>query len=529
MPLLTKTDFILYRECPNNVWLKRNKPEEYCKFEISEFEKSLAVIGNDVEELARGMFPSGYLVERRSAGAQELTQKLIAEKTPVIFQAVFATDKCLAATDVLQWNDSAQKYDIYEIKMSSTEEDDEEEVEEGKPKKVNKKKELQYEYDLAFQVNIAEACGVPLHKKYLVCLNRAYVRNGELDFRPNQLFIVEDKTDAIELMKDVVGAEMSQSQNFLAATAMPPSPCPCYYKGRNSHCTAFTYLNPTVPAYSVHDLNRIGNSKKYLKELLDEGILEISAVPVDDRLKPKPKKSTEKPSKPKKLNQVLVHKSQEPLIDIDSIKNELGALVFPLYFLDYETYPTAIPPYNGYRPYQQIVFQYSLHILKDKDSEPISLECLILDGEPSERIVKSLREHIGDTGTVISWFKTFENSRNRELATLIPSRRDFLLGLITRTYDLMDIVDGQHYVHPGFEGRASIKKVLPVIAPHLSYKKLCVQSGTDAIEAYRQITKGELTGELAKEKELQMLEYCKLDTYAMYVLWNFFNKLVDES
>ena len=86
--LLTKTDFILYKECPNNVWVKRHKPEEYAKFEMSEFEKSLGVMGNEVEELARGMFQGGYLIERRSDGAQELTKKLIAERASVIFQAV---------------------------------------------------------------------------------------------------------------------------------------------------------------------------------------------------------------------------------------------------------------------------------------------------------------------------------------------------------------------------------------------------------------------------------------------------------
>lgn len=523
---LSKTDFILYRECPNNVWVKRHKPDEYAKFEVSEFEKSLAVMGNEVEELARGMFPAGYLIERRSEGAQELTQKLIAERTPVIFQAVFATDKYLAATDVLKWNESVQKYDIYEIKMSSTEEDDDDD-EEGKPRKVNKKRELQYEYDLAFQVNVAEECGVSLHEKYLVRLNRAYVREGDLDFTPNQLFIVENKTEAIDRLKPTAAIEMSQAQAYLSALEMPPAPCPCYYKGRNSHCTAFTYINPDVPTYSVHDLNRIGNSKRYLKELLDEGILKISDVPIDDRLIPKPPKANAKPSKPRKLNQILVHKSQEPLINFESLKAELDLLTFPLYFLDYETYPTAIPPYSGYHPYQQIVFQYSLHVLKNKDSEPAHFECLILNGEPSERISKSLREHMGDTGTVISWFKTFENSRNKELAGFLPSYKDFFFGIIARTYDLMDIVEGQHYVHPGFEGRASIKKVLPVLAPHLSYKKLGVQNGTDAIESYRKITEGELTGEAAKEKENQMLEYCKLDTYAMYVLWKFFSEVVD--
>ncbi len=522
MSLLTKTDFILYRECPNNVWVKRHKPAEYAKFEISEFEQSLAVMGNEVEKLARGMFPAGFLIERRSERAQELTKKLITERAPVIFQAVFATDKYLTAADVLKWNESAQKYDIYEIKMSSTEEDDDEE-EEGKPKRVNKKRELQYEYDIAFQTNVIEGCGIPLNKKYLVRLNRKYVRMGELNFIPGELFIVEDKTEVIDRLSPTVAIEMSQAQTYLSTTKIPVAPCPCYYKGRSSHCTAFTYINPHVPAYSVHDLNRIGNSKKYLKELLDEGILEISDVPIDDRLKPKPPKAGAKPGKPRKLNQILVHKSQEPLVNLETLKAELDSLTFPLYFLDYETYPTAIPPYNGYYPYQQIVFQYSLHVLKDKNSEPIHFERLILDGEPSERIAESLRKNIGDTGTVISWFKTFENSRNKELAGFLPIHKNFFLGIIGRTYDLMDIVDGQHYVHPGFKGRASIKKVLPVLAPHLSYKTLGVQSGTDAIEAYRKITAGEISGEALKDKEREMLKYCKLDTYAMYVLWRFFS------
>ena len=117
---LTKSDFILYKECDKNVWIKWHMPEEYAKFEVSEFEKSLGVVGNEVEELARLKFPEGYLIDKRSKGAQELTLKLISEREPVIFQAVFSTEKYLAATDVLVWNAAAGAYDLYEIKMSST-------------------------------------------------------------------------------------------------------------------------------------------------------------------------------------------------------------------------------------------------------------------------------------------------------------------------------------------------------------------------------------------------------------------------
>lgn len=536
---LSKTDFILYRECPKNIWVKWHLPDAYGKFELSEFEQALADIGNQVEAVARTMFPEGVLVQGRGHEAQEYTKKLMMEHTPVIFQAVFSTDHYLAATDVIQWNTEAQAYDLYEIKMSSTktetesgEYDEDEEFGESdqktnnKPKKTSKK-ELQYEFDLAFQTHVAELCGVIFNKKYLVRLNKKYERHGELDL--SQLFIVEDKTTAIDEQTVEAIDMMATAYSYLTNDQEPKGHCECYYsKGRSKHCTAFNYINPDVPKYSVHDLNRIGSSKKLLQELIEEGFISMDDVPLDDRLKPKTKsKDPNKVSHPKKWNQVRVHKTQEPLVNIETLKAELDSLQFPLYFLDYETSPQAIPVFDGYRPYQQIVFQYSLHVLRDKYSEPEHYEELILDGDPSERIAESLKQHIGETGTVISWYKHFENSRNKELAKMLPEYADFFQDVISRTYDLMDIVEHQHYIHPGFMGRSSIKKVLPTLIPELQYKHLKVKSGTDAIEAYRQITEGELQGDAAMTKKREMLEYCKLDTYAMYALWKFFNGLVN--
>ena len=252
MKQLTKTDFISYLECRNNVWIKWHRFEDYKKFPVSEFEKSLGETGVEVEELARRMFPLGYLIERRSEGAQELTKKLITEHQPVIFQAVFSTDK--------YWNEKAGAYDLYEIKMSSAEEDDEDD-QEGKPKKIKKSsgKDKQYEYDLAFQANVLEMCNVPIHKKYLIRLNKKYKKIGDLDIRLGQLFIDEDKTEAV--YKRMAGAkvEMEEAHTYLSSAVAPSDHCPCYYKGRSSHCTTFSLSNPGLPPYTVHDLNRIGN------------------------------------------------------------------------------------------------------------------------------------------------------------------------------------------------------------------------------------------------------------------------------
>ena len=478
-------------------------------------------MGNQVEECARGLFPNGFLVERRSAGAQELTKKLISEKTPVIFQAVFSTDKFLAATDVLSFNEKANAYDLYEIKMSSTEEEDED----GKVK-VNRKKEEQFEYDLAFQTNVLELCGLKINKKYLVRLNKNYVKYGDFDF--DKLFIKEDKTEKIDILKSVALSEMGSSYDYLSQMDQPDGACPCYYKGRSAHCTTFNFLNPDVPEYGVHDLNRIGSSKKYLAELLNRPtpILKIDDVPESEI--PKPSKGKDgSPGKPRKLNQVKAYKTKKEIINLDAIKTELDSLKFPLYFLDYETYPTALPIFNGYHPYQHIVFQYSLHILESKDAKLEHKECLITDGDPAERLVTRLREDIGNIGTVISWSKKFENSRNKELANLIPSQAEFLNNLINRTYDLMDIVENQYYVHHGFKGSSSIKKVQPVLAPNFSYKDLPIKSGTDAIEAYRQILEKEIVGEELKHKLKEMLKYCEYDTEVMYEIWKFFNNLVE--
>ncbi len=475
-------------------------------------------MGNEVERLARGMFSEGYLVEKRGAGAQKLTKKLIEEKMPVIFQAVFETDRYITATDVLKWNEEAETYDLYEIKMSSTEDEQASftKATASQGKKVNKKREEQFEYDLAFQTSVVEQSGLKLGKKYLVRLNKDYVRMGELDFIPGALFIIEDKTEIIDLIRENVRTEMDEAFEYLSKDREPVGPCSCFYKGRSAHCTTFSYNNKdlNIPDYSVHDLNRIGQSKKYLTELLDSGVLHIKDVPIDERLKTK------------KLNQVLVHKSGKPMINGETLKEELDQLVFPLYFLDYETYPTAIPPFSGYKPYQHIVFQYSLHVLRTPDALPEHFECLILEGDPSEKIAGSLHKNIGPKGSIVSWFATFENTRNKELARMFPEYKKFFDDLIARTYDLMKIVEDQHYIHPDFHGRSSIKKVLPALIKDLSYKTLGVQSGTEAIEAYRQISTGELKEKEIIKKKKEMLEYCKLDTYAMYRLWKFFSDLV---
>lgn len=60
-------------------------------------------------------------------------------------------------------------------------------------------------------------------------------------------------------------------------------------------------------------------------------------------------------------------------IDTEGIRKFLSQLSYPLYFLDFETLMQTVPQYDGQRPYQQITFQYSLHI-KGKCRCPLSAQ-----------------------------------------------------------------------------------------------------------------------------------------------------------
>lgn len=82
---LTKTDYLLFRECPNTAWFKLHKPDLYSQSELSEFEKSIIESGIEVKLIARQLFPTGVLVEGRDAGYQKAYSRLDIKKTEVLY------------------------------------------------------------------------------------------------------------------------------------------------------------------------------------------------------------------------------------------------------------------------------------------------------------------------------------------------------------------------------------------------------------------------------------------------------------
>ena len=486
---ISKSDYLKYRDCPSSFWFHIHAPHLLAPEKSDPYVDRLKSQGYLVERCARKLFPEATLVQGKPAEAATLTQQLLAEGGTQLLQASFRVDgpseehSLFASCDILVYNALLDAWDIIEVKSST----------------AKTKKEEKHLLDAAFQRMVVQKAGLRVANVYLMELDRDYLKQGDIDVEA--LFVSSEiTTECIDLETQVL-LELYEASQLL--TQPQPTECSCRYKGRSRHCQAFSHIYPEVPAYSVYDLRAIGRSKRTLKTLVDGGHLRLDEIPSEVRLNDKHAK------------QVRVAVTQEALLDRAAIGRQLEDLEFPLYFLDYETLACGVPVYDLTYPHQQTVFQYSLHIMH-ADGQIEHREYIHPDtSTPVHVIASKLREDIGDKGQVIVWNRGFEGKCNVDLANLNPENAAFLNGLNERTFDLMKIFERMECLHDGFQGRYSIKKVLPVLCPELDYNQLEVSNGTQAVVTYEALIFGEVDASVREQMLQDLLAYCKLDTWAM--------------
>jgi len=482
---LTKTDFKEYLICQKWLWAKKKKPELIVEGEMSLFLEKLIKDGYEVEEFAQKLFPSGIELKGDKESLISQTKKGL-DDHQTMFQATFQTKSGLfAKIDILSFDSESNKWNLYEIKASSS-----------------IKTDLQHNHikDITFQTIVAERSGVEINNSYIIHINKDYCRHGDIE--PEKLFVIENVTEDVQDNKENVLKEIEDALDLLKKDSIGMERCDCIYRSHSQRCDSFELFNKMVPKYSVHHI--VGGKK--LLELIDSDIYDIQDIPDDFKL-------TEKQSE-----KVTLQKTGRPMIDTESIKETLSDFTFPLYFLDYETFGKPYPILDGYKTNQQIVFQYSLHVLQE-DGMLEHFEYLADQLETAtEGLVKSLISNIGPVGTILVWNQGFEKGRNEELARIHPEYKGFLDDINTRIYDLM-LVFKKDYLHPNFQGSASIKKVLPVLLPDLSYKNLDIQDGTMALSEWERSIHESTSEEECKEIRENLLKYCELDTLAMVEIY----------
>jgi hypothetical protein len=202
-------------------------------------------------------------------------------------------------------------------------------------------------------------------------------------------------------------------------------------------------------------------------------------------------------------------------IDIDEIRSFTNGLNYPLFFLDFETICPAVPKYNGSRPYQQLVFQYSLHVQETSTSELEHREYLSDPTEdPRIGFIEQLIQDCGTLGDILVYNIGFERGKLNDLIDVFPEYSNELRGIVNRLIDLMIPFQQKWYYTPEMRGSYSIKSVLPALVPELSYNNLEIKEGGAASNTFLSMVNGTFKGDV-EETRRQLLEYCKLDTFAM--------------
>ena len=479
MPI-TKSDLLRLSSCKNWFWLSANEPESLAETAVGD---ALAKEGVAFEGFARQKFPDGILLQSFGESAIAKTKQLLDDGKDCLFQATAEHDGFLVKADVLQRNENGT-FDLFEIKASTNVKDE-------------------YLLDLAIQRAVFNDAGFEIENCFLVFLDAAYVRDGEL--APDESVRVVNVTAQARALEDVdVRPLMAEAKRIAPMADVPVveiADLTCRPNGANRcGCADVSYKD--LPDYSVFDISRL--SRGDCSKLLRKGITTI------DEVQPKSLKLIKQ-----QAIQVVLTQKRMRKINHAGLRTELDQIQYPIYFLDYETYNFALPRLNGFRPYQHYVFQYSLHVQASPDSplqhfeflaEDISLESL-------EALAGSLQAAIPeDSGSVVVWHRQFEEMRNAEIGQLLPQYKSFFIDLNRRIFDLEEVFKQGLFLDYQFKGRTSIKAILPVLCPQFSYSELNVQNGMEAMDGWYRWVSNESR---EPEKRTDLLDYCRLDTLAM--------------
>ena len=489
---LSKSKLIAFRQCPKRLWLEIHRPE--LRQDSSSTQASFN-IGFQVGDIAQQIYDPlkiGHMIDIKTegfTGAFTRTKTLLESNQP-IFEAGFLAAGALAFADVMLpiKIDGKQFWRMIEVKSSTS-------------------VKGYHRDDSSIQAYIAKKAGVPLASISLAHIDSSWVYQGDGDYQG--LLVEYDLTDEAFSRDGEVMTWIAAAQAVSIETDEPVRNTGRHC-GEPFECGFLKYCQSKEPQaeYPVRWLPRV--QAKALKAFIaQENVIDIRNIP--DKLLTKQQQRVKSSTL-----------SKEVYFNASAAAADLAEFKLPAYFLDFETIQFAVPIWKGTRPYQQITFQFSLHHITQA-GEISHHSFLDLSGkDPSEAFAKKLIEVCGTDGAVFVYNAGFEMARIRELANRLPELKLPLLAINKRIVDLLPIAR-QHYYHPSQRGSWSIKKVLPAVAPDLSYGELeGVQDGGMAMTAFLEAIS--TTDQIRKNQiEQQLIKYCELDTYAMVRLWQFFS------
>lgn len=510
---LSKSLYVNGMQCPKLMWLSKHRKGDESVFVPNASLEAIFERGNEVGELACELFAGGERIKWENSTFDEKiaqTSELIAKGTRYIYEATFSFKGALIMVDILEILPSGELV-INEVKSST--------IKPSKPQ-LNEA----YLNDTAFQYFVLTSLGYNVKNVNLICLNSDYIRGDELDI--HQLFYILDLTQNAKEQFNNIKENVEHFEKILEQKDEPK--CDIGIQcGKPHECGAKNYCWGQAGALvegSVFDIALLGGRQKFNRQTLFE--LFHNNIKTIDEIK----NFDEIPSY--FLTQIKAHQQKLRIMDKNAIREFLSTLSYPIYHLDFETFQIAIPLWRGTKPYEQIPFQYSLHIDKGDGSTPAHKEFLPNEFcDPRLQLAERLVNDIPKDACILAYNAKFEKGVLKSLASMFPNLAEYLMAIHDNIKDLMLPFDKRYFYDYKQNGGYSIKDIQPILAPSIDegYKAMKakgeISNGGEAMQAFPSF-KDKSVDEI-QELRKQLLAYCGLDTLAMVKVLEGLKELVE--
>ncbi len=459
-------------ECGYLGWSMRN---EKVSQELSIGDQFLIEQGQEIGKMARTLYPDGILVnEKDIVSATRKTEELMKlPETSVLFEASFIVDSYATKADILirvpdGWH-------LIEAKSGLEEKPD-------------------YIEDVAYTTLIINRSGVNITQSSLLLLSKDY----RLGMDNKDLFVEVDCTDKVQQRVEVFDSFWDKTKEITSQGSAPEH----NLQLKCRKCDIFSDCEGKETVNHIFDIPRLSQGK--FDNLIAEGIVCINDIPDGFDLTDNQEKV------------VACVKSGKAAAG-SNLESALSSILWPAFYLDFETVMTAIPLYADIAPHTQIPTQYSIHKCSSPSQIDDHYEYLadpIRDcrRELAERLVNDLK---GDGSIIV--YSSFEKSRINNLIKVFPELSGELNGLLERLVDLEAIIKN-NFNHPAFHGKSSIKQTLPALFPEMTYDGLEISDGLAASTHFAYLALGKYEDKVAKQIKNNLLTYCKQDTLGMVKL-----------
>ena len=482
--------------CNKYAWLDKYMPEE--KSPIDDFTKSLFDNGHKVGELAKEYFKAEVDVTSYEEDGRLNLAKMIKETekhmklgTKVIAEASFSFGGFFCSVDILIRNDDGT-YNMYEVKSSKQDT--------KKDKTLGCVKE-KYIIDAAYQQYVLKNCGVDVNKVCVILLAEDYVRNG--NFELDKYFVVCDVTKHTNDRQQMIADKLAELGSVLSNASEPTT---SFSKNCNK-CDYWQFCSRNIPAPSPFDVYHLRFGDKCSLYEYDVSFFDLPKHRPD--------------LKPAALRQIeYYNRPNDAYVDKAAIAEFLDGLTYPIYSLDFETYQAVIPEYDGIATYEQVPFQFSLHVVEHPETELTDVKeahFLNLSGADTRHaIAESLVKNIPYGACVIAYHESTERNIIDRLAKYCPDLADHLLSFAYK--DPLKLFENGNYYVKAMGKSFSLKSVAPALYPDdkdMDYHNLDgdVKNGTQAMNVYLKIK--DYTTEEKEKIEHDLEKYCALDTLAV--------------